>query len=725
MQIVLPDNEIRRLGRKIQQDYSAAVSDHARRIERFRRYYQRWRNRVDPPVAGEEDTSNFSVPLMQWNVGHKLADAMGKLLGDDAEIVAKPTGPADQSLAAKIGLYESWRVFQSMRLTNPLTVMSFRQILNGRAHAYSPWVRDTYPVRDPQTGRVLEAVSYEGPGFFPLWPDQFIVPAEDVQSVHDFSFTIRVYRTTPDRMLRGEEQGLYQGVSDRFDKLVAHGRDNQRRASEGEEIQREKDEVEGINFDSSLSAGPGVLVHEWCGWWRKLRRGKDAREENLRERERFESELIIRYLPELNWIVGVQDLLDLYPTKHQRRPIVEASLIKDGSYWNAGFGELLESIEDEVTVNHRLFTDAGRLSVWPLIFFKPSSGFDPDKFHYEAGMALPTEDPNGVRAIQVQGNLQYPIVNQQALVGYGERATGVTDFSQGRASDQPNAPRTARGTLALLEQGNVRANLDTLVLREDMGQIVKHFWELEQQFPSSRRTFFRVTEQQAGGLFPTKDGGSYLEPEELGGEYDFELKFATSVWSREANKDREISLYQLDLGNPLIVNNPRALWMATRRVHKALGDDNFADLIPEPADLARPRTPDEEWTLALQGEPIAVHPDDQDELHVRAHIKQITEETGAGEQADADALQAMVAHIREHREQESRKLLRAAVVQQLGFGPQAGVLGMPNAQPGATPTGQPGAAPNPSIPSQPAPVQESPMNGASSAGPEELPPLGV
>ena len=144
----------------------------------------------------------------------------------------------------------------------------------------------------------------------------------------------------------------------------------------------------------------------------------------------------------------------------------------------------------------------------------------------------------------------------------------------------------------------------------------------------------------------------------MGGEYDFDLKFATSVYSREAQRERDLALYQLDMQNPLIAQNPRALWLVTRRAHQALGDDNFADLVPEPPDLDRAHTPEEEWTAALQGEDLFVHPDDHDELHERNHIAQIQRERKKEIEADLPAIRAMIPHIREHRKQKADKLLQ-------------------------------------------------------------------
>jgi hypothetical protein len=208
----------------------------------------------------------------------------------------------------------------------------------------------------------------------------------------------------------------------------------------------------------------------------------------------------------------------------------------------------------------------------------------------------------------------------------------------------------------------------------------------------------------------------------MGGRYDFDLKFATSVWSREAEKERQLQLYGLDIQNPLVMQNPRALWMITQRVHKALGDDNFGDLIPEPPNIAMPRTPREEWAMALQGEPIDTHPDDNDELHVRQHTDQMSEEH-ASERPDEPALKAMLEHIQAHQAQHSQKLLRQVLTNQLvntfaqnaqtGQGLQpggqpmdiarlqatlqqlmvggSGIPGPPAGQPGAQPPASPGS----------------------------------
>jgi hypothetical protein len=701
MHLKLTDAELTRLGNRVEEDIRGARDDHNARIERFRRYHQMWRNRVEAPAANETGNPNFSVPLLQWQVYSKLATEMNALFGDDAEIVAVPTGPSDQRTVHKIGRYMTWRVFASMKIVNTLTAFDFRKLLYGRTHAYTPWVKETYLTPDG------EEVWYEGPGFFPLRPDDLIVPAETKDSIQDFSFVVRQYRISPQELLDGERAGRYFGIRENFQQILDYARRAPEREAEGQEIRAEEDLAEGVNYEGGLARRDSLLCYEWHGRWRLPKGTTDSGEDDLRQREEHETELVVRYLPDLHKVVGVLRLIDLYPRMRNRRPFVEASLVKDGSYWSPGFGELLESIQDEATANHRLFTKAGWFSVGPLVFYRPGSGFDPETFKYEPLSAVASENPGDVNVVRMSADLQYPLAKEQGLKGYAEMVTGISDQTMGRAIDRPNAPRTASGQLALIQQGNIRASLDTLSLREDFGAIASHLWMLDTQFaPESQ--FFRVTEEDAQGLFETARGGSTITGPERGGRYDFTIKFATSYWSREAEKERALTRYQLDLANPLIVTNPKALWKVTNDVHKALGDDNFARVVPEPPDLDLPRRPAEEWNLCLQGEDFTPNPMDNDDLHLMDHQRRVREAQG-DPQGDMDAVARMIVHIDEQVKQKQQKMLMAALTQSLAkqISQQAGA--MPGATVAASPipagAGSPGGGAEATGPGLPNPLE--------------------
>lgn len=657
--------ELTRIGDRIAEDWSGASTDHQRRMERFRGYYQRWRNRVDAPEAGDEDASNFAVPVTQWNVFIKWAKTMQSLLGDDAEIIAQPTGPADQRLVHKVGRFATSRYLHQIdSAITKYATFTFRAILFGRSFAYRPWVRDAYEVPTPDGG-TAEEVWYEGPGFEPLWPDDVIVPAEDVASIQDFSFVIRKCHLTPQQLLDGEMEGRYFGIKDDFQNIVNFAEQKRERdtslGADADQVKQEKDEAEGVLFDGSGSRRQSLLMLEWYGKWRPLKGRADGAENDLTAREMRETEYVVRYLPDLNRVIGIERMIDLYPRMKHRRPFAEAALCHDGSYWSPGFGELLESIEDEVTSNHNLGTDALEFAVGPVIIARPGSGIKKQLDRYGPRTVLWSEDPSAINALHLKADLHGVAVKEQSLMGYGERVLGINDQTAGRTFDRPNAPRTAAGQIALIEQGDIRAYLDVMFFREDFQRILFDFWMLDSTF-APPELFFRVTEEDAQGLFDVRRGGATMTAEELGGRFDFRIKFATSAWSREQRKQDQLVLYQLDLQNPLVVQNPRALWLVTQKVHRAMGDENFHDFIPEPPDLDQPRPPREEWTLLLQGEDVAVNPMDNDDLHLVDHYRRI-EEHRASARPDVEAMNRMAHHIVEHQAQKRQKMLMQALTQ--------------------------------------------------------------
>lgn len=677
-QLKWPDAEINRIANRVQTDYRNAISDHNARIQRWRTYYRRWRQIVNVPAMGEEDASNFPVPYCQWNVYTKWSKEMDGLFGDDAEIVAVPVGPSDYRKDKKISRYMTWRVFNSMRLLNPFCVFVLRKLLFGRSIAYAPWRRDTYEVKGQ------EIVDYEGAGFEPLWPDDIIVPAEEVETIHDFSFVVRRVRVRPDDLLKGEAEGKYQNITPNWDRIVTYAQNGTMREPEGEEIKREKDEAEGIMYERPQSSGEWVTILEWYGRWRPLKaKAKgEASETNFQKREMRQREFVIRYLWDLHIVVGVQSLEDLYPTVRNRRPFVETSMCKDGTYWSPGMCEMLINLEDELSVNHNQATEGAQMAMTPPIGYRPASGMTAETIKLQAGLAIPLDNPQqDIREIKIAANLDLATWKEQAILAYGEKLTGLSDLQMGRQIDRPNAPRTATQTVKLLEEGNVRISLDTKVLREDMSLVLQHIWNLEYMF-SPEEVFFRVTEEDADGLFPTEHGGAVLTLRDRDGRYDFRLEFASSVWSKEVKKEQALARYQLDLQNPIIVQNPRALWSTTRDAHEALGDPNFADLVPEPPTGDVPVDPKVEWTRMLEGEDVHVNPMDNDELHLVRHAQDFQRAQRTPE-TDPDAIAKLHQHYLAHIAQLTQKKIQQAVLEQAVTAAQK-----------ATAAGQPLSLPN-------------------------------
>lgn len=718
-QIALSPSERSRFVDRIEQDFLNSKASHLRYAERCAGWMQKWENRVNPPRLGDERKPNHTVPMVQWQVFNKLARDLQTILGDDAEITADAVGASDVASVKKIGRYMTNRVFAQMKITENLCIFEFRRILNGWAAAYRPWFKREFTTL--KNGKPTRVCDYEGPGFFPLEPDDLIVPPErGITSLQDFSFVIRRVPVSVDDLFRGDGT-LYQGTSDpefmkRAIDWAKNNTSNDYTLVGQDPVRTERERSEGVDYDAFTLGRRTLWIWEWYGKWRPLKGKKQNAEiDDLDKREAYEADWVVKYIPGMREIVGCQDLLQLYPKMRRRRPFVESSLMKDGTYRPKGFGALLEDLEDEATANSRLFVAAGELSVWPIVFFKPGGGMKPGAFQLQPGQAIPTEDPSSINVVKINPSLDYAVQRQQDIISTGERITGITDQSLGRAIDTPNAPRTAAGQLALIEEGNVRAYLDATILQTDMEQIITDFWDLDCDLVPRTEPglFFRVTEEQSGGLFDVKQGGAYMTPEEFGGTYDFSLKFATSVWARQSRKQELLAFYELAMQNPMVAQNPKALWSLTNRLANEFNIKDFATLCPPPPDIGTPQLPQDEWTKMLEGEKVQVNPQDDDHQHIIQHTQELEDER-KDPKRDVQAIGLMVQHILDHEQQIRMKQLMALITQKLMAQNQPGGPGAQLAQYMAN-IHNGGQSPQPGQPGQPQQQQPQPQPGAPPA----------
>lgn len=660
-QLKLSINELKRLSTRIVEDYNAAISDHRKRMNRFLRYYRMWRDRVGAG-GGEQGASNFHVPLVKWQMLARLAKEVDALLGDDAEIIANPTKPTAMKQSQKAGRYMTWRVFSSMKITTELIVFLFHKLMFGRAFAYAPYKHETYEV--PGEG---EQVSYDGPGFETIWPDNLIVPAEEAKTIHDFSHVIIRFRATPDELLEGEAKGLYSRIEENWEKIYQASQNSQQRDFQTDRMTIEQDEAEGVLRNYSQSARESLEIWAWYGKHRMLKGRQDGRLDNFKRRDMRESDIVAYYIQDCDLNIGEHDLAKLYPKKKNRRPIVESSLIKDGSYWPPSMPEMLEDIEIEMGVNDNLATEAGERSVGPLIFYKPGAGFTPKTMRYEPGMMIPVDDPDkGVRVITLQADLQFPIARHQQLLDYSERVSGITEQNLGRQNDRPNAPRTLGQTQIFQGESGVRLALDHRVVREDLGLIVQHFWELDSMF-AAPKIFFRVTGESGDNLFETKDGFGTMTAEERNMRYDFDLKFATSAHSKEQVKQDKATIFQGMMTVPIIQQNPVAQYVILDDLLKAYGMPGMSRYMPKPGPTDFPVDPSEEWSMMLEGEDVHVNPMDDDNAHLAEHQKQLqNEQKKKDEHRDPDAEHRLIAHILDTQAAIQQKQVQAQAANALG-----------------------------------------------------------
>lgn len=641
----LSESEREKIRNHIEECFRGAYAAHQERLERFQNYYRQFRGLRDMPGYGQDDEPTFRVPAIKWATYAVWSRITLSLIGPGAKIKCVPRGPSDHKLVRKIETYMKWRLFEFMRIAQPLSTVLFQAVLYGRSHAYVPW-----STKAIGTGHD-RVVYYDGPELIPLWPDEIVLPAGDYRDIHDAPWVIRRYYITPQELIEGENEGRYVGIRENWERILAASSESRDR--ENQPLLWAKDEAENVNPDTLSSHEGSLEAWEWYGNWRT-------------SSSYSQEQLMVRYLPKLNLMIGMYDLERLFPRMANKRPFISFSMASDGSYWCPGIGELTTEIANEMTESDKMIARALQFSNGPVLFFRPTGGFDPEAFRYRPGVAYPIDDPTSVREISFRADIEQALIRQQILASYLERVTGISDQTLGRSIERPNAPRTLGGQQILLQQGGVRFAIDEFYVREGMKNLLRHVWQLDSQF-CDQSVFFRVTEEEAGGLFEVKGGFASLSPIEREFLVDFDFEMSDQPSEKELKKAEALQLYQLDLSNPLIVQNPRALWRITKRLHEAFGDEEFSSVVPEPPDIGMPKTPKEEWNLALQGEDFTVHPMDHDEQHLAAHYADVQMEM-ASRQPDLDAIRRMSRHIAEQQSQLMQKRMMAGLATKVARG---------------------------------------------------------
>jgi hypothetical protein len=114
--------------------------------------------------------------------------------------------------------------------------------------------------------------------------------------------------------------------------------------------------------------------------------------------------------------------------------------------------------------------------------------------------------------------------------------------------------------------------------------------------------------------------------------------------------------------NPIVATNPKALWCLLNRIWEAFGEDGFHDIIPEPPDVERPKTPKEEWAMMLDYEVVNVSPLDDDQAHIIDHRRRLEDEINEPKERQDPKVQHLAfAHIVQHERQFKQKQLLQAL----------------------------------------------------------------
>lgn len=325
-------------------------------------------------------------------------------------------------------------------------------------------------------------------------------------------------------------------------------------------------------------------------------------------------EVILQIVPLLRKIVFATYLDAVFP--HGMRPFVVGRYTQSSSrFYVPGLALFLAAINIEVNTIVNQVNDAQELINNPIFFYNPI-GFTVDAKVLEGlrpGQGVPVNDPNSV--VFPQWN-KAPLANLSAvdsMLMFADRMT-VTPLTGG-STQMSNSPRTARGTIALLSESNVKLDMLVESIKEEgVKDLLRQLFGLYANFGSDEK-YFWVTGRDK------KRRPEMATRQHFAGQFDFILTGTTVNSNPEIRRMVAEKRYAVGSTNPLYGSDPTAFQNLLRDFFAHNDEGANVDLIlpklPGQSGQTHPPMTQESENQAMRlGVPVDVLPTDDDADHL-------------------------------------------------------------------------------------------------------------
>ena len=214
-----------------------------------------------------------------------------------------------------------------------------------------------------------------------------------------------------------------------------------------------------------------------------------------------------------------------------KRPFKKGKFIdREGKRDGIGISRQLALLQDEISTLHNQQVDNATLA--NTRFFIGRRGVVRNGTKVWPGRFLTVPDPSRDVITLPMADV-YPSIRQleTSCLAYAERRSGVADYQLGRESNVMGNRATATGTLALIQEGNRRFDLNVRDVRQCLGDVGKALLLLNAQFRPSGMAFF--VKGQDGELVEKVFN---LPDEFLADGIGMELTASTATINREIEK---------------------------------------------------------------------------------------------------------------------------------------------------------------------------------------------
>jgi hypothetical protein len=313
--------------------------------------------------------------------------------------------------------------------------------------------------------------------------------------------------------------------------------------------------------------------------------------------------------------LGGMPLLNI--SRINKRPFVIGQLIKrTNRMYGKGIGDFVKELQKEMDAIHNQRLDAGTMSLTPPGVYRAASSMTPEEIQIRPGLWLPLDDVNDAKWLVMPNNVLVSFQEERMLMELIEKIASVGSYQSGQESDINRSRSTARGTLAIISQGEQRfitlAKRIQITLSKVLSNILQQYQE---KIPPGLER--RILGNDGDPIFP--EG---IAPEDIAGGYDVFQGLDTTGGSKSAEQQVAAMLYQGMSQNPFITSNPVGFWELTADAFRAAGKVDVERYIGQKPKVARPvsQNVNDENMAMLQGHPAHIKPTDNVMEHLMGHM---------------------------------------------------------------------------------------------------------
>jgi hypothetical protein len=353
-----------------------------------------------------------------------------------------------------------------------------------------------------------------------------------------------------------------------IDKVLDSNDFAEKELTEREETQRDR---EGLQRNTEETTEVCEFYMRWPlpTRYQKIDEGKKESIDQDDDEEGHMEEIIVTFHPGTSTILRIVPLQRLYPDGKRPHVMMHYDRIPRSPF-GIGVAAALMHINEAQNTLYNQWIDFGSLLNLPYFFYNPAAtgGALPDLLGIRPGQGIPTLDPRGVVTSQLKGDSSFWLNGLQYLQQQGERVGNVSDFTLGRAPSTPNAPRTARGTMAIMQQGQLAFSRIVAMMAEAPLEVFRRIHSLHGKWAASETEFAVLKEGQLTNRFLPREAFNQ----------DVEFQFVLNP-NRMADQQQALMLFQTLM--PLLAQiNPMAVRALTKDVLHAHGKKNIDELWP-------------------------------------------------------------------------------------------------------------------------------------------------